>query len=288
MAAKPGSQPQKGRPAKLKQAIQSKITDHPPMLSMADTCSTEANKMEASRGMDMSELVREVTDNISAVLEQKLSKLTDTLDKIANSLESQARRITEAEQRVSTVEDQVASLELRLTQVENKQVTMAEQIDDAENRSRRDNIRILNLKEGTEGDHPLEFFESWLPTLLGLSAAKGRIKLDRAHRTAGPRGDRPRPVIIKLHNSRDKPRILAAARKVKNLEHGGSRIFIHQDLSSAVRLKRRSYNDVVRKLIDKDIRFMMRFPARLVIRHNGTERSFSDAEEARRFLATLD
>lgn len=173
MATKPGSQPQRERPVKLRQAIQSKITDHPPMPSMAATCSTEANKMEVSRGMDMSELVREVTDNISVVMEQKLSKLTDTLDKIANTLESQAKRITEAEQRVSTVEDQVASLELRLIQVENKQVTMVEQIDDAENRSRRDNIRILNLKEGTEGDHPLEFFESWLPTLLGLSAAKG-------------------------------------------------------------------------------------------------------------------
>ena len=94
-------------------------------------------------------------------------------------------------------------------------------------------------------------------------------------------------VIIKLHNSRDKPRILAAARKAKNLEHGGSRIFIHQDLSNAVRLKRRSYNDVVRKFIDMDIRFMMRFPARLVIQHNGTERSFKDAKEAQRFLATL-
>ena len=90
-------------------------------------------------------------------------------------------------------------------------------------------------------------------------------------------------MIIKLHNSRDKPRILAAARKAKNLEH-----FIHQDLSSAVRLKRRSYNDVVRKFIDKNIRFRMRFPARLMIQHNGTERSFNNAEEARRFLATLD
>ena len=205
-------------------------------------------------------------------MEEKFSKLTDTLDKIAGSLEGQAKRITEAEQRVCVVEDQVATLELRLSQAEDKLVTMAEQMDDAENRSRRDNIQILNLKEGTEGEKPLEFFESWLPKLLGLSAAKGRIKMDRAHRTAGPRSDRPRPMIIKLHNSRDKPRILAAPRKAKNLEHGGSHIFIHQDLSSAVRLKRCSYNDVVRKLIDKDIRFMMRFPARLVIQHNGTGR----------------
>lgn len=161
---------------------------------------------------------------------------------------------------------------------------MAEQLDNAKNRSRRDNIRILNLKEGAEGDHPIQFLESWLPTTLGLTTAKGRIKLDRAHQTPGPRSDRPRLVIIKLHNSQDKLRILSAARKVKNLGHGGSRIFIHQDLSSAVRQKRRSFNKVVQKLIDKGIRFMMRFPARLVVQHNGTERSSESAEEVLHFL----
>lgn len=157
---------------------------------------------------------------------------------------------------------------------------MANQTDDAENCSRRDDLQILHLKEGTEGEHPLEFFESWLPKTLGLCAAKGRVKLDRAHWTAGPRSDRPRPVIVKLHNPRDKPRILAAVRKATNLEHEGSRIFIHQDLSNVVRLKRRSYNDVVRKLIDKEIRLTMQFPARLVVQLNRTERSFINAEEA--------
>ncbi|KAL7386574.1 hypothetical protein ABVT39_010440 [Epinephelus coioides] len=83
--------------------------------------------------MDMSELVREVTQNISEIMEQKFSKLTNTLDRIAGSLEGQAKRITEAEQRVSAVEDQVATLELCLSQVEAKQVTMAEQTDNAEN-----------------------------------------------------------------------------------------------------------------------------------------------------------
>lgn len=231
MASKPGGKSQRERPAKLRQTIQSKITDLP---NMAPPSPTSASMLEAS-ATDMSELPREVTQNISEMMELKLAKLTDTLDRIASSLECQSKHITEAERRISAVDDQVAALELRLAQVENKQATMADQIDDAENRSRRDNLRILNLKEGTEGEHPLEFFESWLPKTLGLRAAKGRIKLDRAHRTAGPRSDRPRPVIIKLHNSRDKPRILAAVRKAKNLEHEGSRIFIHQDLSNAVR-----------------------------------------------------
>lgn len=61
-------------------------------------------------------------------MEQKFSKITDTLDKIASSLEGQSKRITEAEQWLSTMEDGVATLKLRLAQVENRQVTVADQI----------------------------------------------------------------------------------------------------------------------------------------------------------------
>ncbi len=287
MATKCGGQSQREKSARQRQITQSKITDHTPQHAMASSPLADANSVNAS-AMDMTELVWEVTRNINAVMEQKFSKLADALEKIASSLEGQSQRITEAEQQISTVEDQVVALERCLEQVQSRQVSMAEQLDDAENRSRWDNIRILNLKEGTEGEHPLQFFESWLPTTLGLPAAKGRIKLDRAHRAGGPRSDRPRPVIIKLHNSRDKLRILSAARKAKNLEHGGSRIFIHQDLSNAVRQKRRSFNDVVQKLIYKGIRFTMRFPARLVVQHNGAERSLDNAEEAQHFVDMLN
>lgn len=146
--------------------------DHLLHSSIAATSSPAAS-MKGASSMDLSELVRKVTQNVSEIMEQKFSKLTDTLDKIAGSLEGHAKRITEAEQQVSAMEDHVATLKLRLSKVEDRQVTMAELIDDAENRSRRDNIRILNLKKGTEGENPQEFFESWLPTLLSLSAAKG-------------------------------------------------------------------------------------------------------------------
>lgn len=41
------------------------------------------------RSLGMPELVQEVTRNVGEVMEQKLSKLTDTLDKIASSLKSE-------------------------------------------------------------------------------------------------------------------------------------------------------------------------------------------------------
>ena len=193
---------------------------------------------EPSPTVNTEALIREVTQNFGDMMEEKLSKFTETLEKISTTLESHSKRITEAEQRVSVVEDTVTGLQGRLVMAEKKIKLMADGMDDMENRSRRDNIRVLNLKESNEGKNPIHFFEDWLPSVLGLEATPGvksRIKIDRAHRSLGPRGVRPRPVIIKLHNSRDKARIMAALRARPNLEHDGQRIFIHQDLSSAVR-----------------------------------------------------
>lgn len=255
------------------------------------TDSAAAAEEESLPVMNTAALIREVTQNFSDTMEVKLSKFTETLEKISTTLENQSKRIAEAEQRVSEVEDVVSGLEGRLAEAEKKIKVLAANMEDMENRSRRDNIRVLNLKEGTEGKRPVQFFETWLPTVLGLEAssgAKNRIKIDRAHRSLGPRGERPRPVIIKLHNSRDKPRIIAALRATPDLEYEGQRIFIHQDLSSSVREKRRAFNKVCQALIDKGIRFNMRFPATLTVNHKGTEHRFETRRDAETFLNTLN
>ena len=81
-------------------------------------------------------------------------------------------------------------------------------------------------------------------------------------------------MIIKLQNSRDKLRIIAAVKATPNLEYEGQRIFIHQDLTSPVHDKRKAFNVVCQPLINKGIRFNMHFPANLIVNHNGTEHKF--------------
>lgn len=259
----------------------------------ANASQTEPSSPQASGSpppdIDVTALIHKVTQTFSDVMEEKLNKFSNMLEKISSTVESQSKRITAAEQRVSDVEDIVTDLETRLASAEKKIKQMADGIDDLENRGRRDNICILNLEEGTEGREPILFFESWLPTVLGLStsAERSRIKIDRVYRGLGPRGARPRPVIIKLHNPRDKLRIMAAARKKPDLEHDGKQIFIHQDLSPVIRGKRRAFNDVCQALINKGIRFGMRFPATLIVNFNGKEHRFETRGEAEDFLKTL-
>uniref|UniRef100_A0AAV2JEB1 LINE-1 type transposase domain-containing 1 n=1 Tax=Knipowitschia caucasica TaxID=637954 RepID=A0AAV2JEB1_KNICA len=241
---------------------------------------------------DTEALILKVSESFSAAMEEKLSVFSEALDKIATKLEGHTTRINDVEQRVSNTEDTVDDLAGRLAAAEKKITLMANSLDDMENRSRRDNIRIINFKEGAEGSNPLQFFETWLPAFLGLDKGLGpvtsRIKMDRAHRGLGPQSARPRPVIIKLHNSRDKQRIMAAVKAVPELKHDRQRIYIHQDLSAAVREKRSGFNDVCRALIGKGICFNMRYPATLTLTHGSTVRKFFTPRDAQAFIDTLN
>lgn len=74
----------------------------------------------------------------------------------------------------------MTDLETRLAIAEKKIKQMADGMDDIVNQSRWDNICVLNLEEGMEGKRPIQFFESWLPTVLGLTASpetKSHIKI---------------------------------------------------------------------------------------------------------------
>lgn len=235
------------------------------------------------------DISQNVIEKISTLMDRKFEELSATLNNIAAKVESNTERITEAEHRISAAEDSMSAVAPRLAELEAKVRILTEKCTDMEGRSRRDNILIYNLKEDTEGRQPVSFFESWLPTLLSLETKRGIIKIDRAHRSIGPpRPDRPRVVIIKLHNSGDKSRILAAARKQSPLTYEGQTVFIRQDMAAPVKEMRRAFNGVCERLIKRDMRFSMRYPATLTFTHGGKTHSFRSPGDAIAFLDELD
>lgn len=69
---------------------------------------------------------------------------------------------------------------------------------DLEDRSRRNNLRLVGLPEGEEGDNPVAFLQAglhrWFPSLKGVTA-----EVDRAHRTQGDKASsRPRTLLFRL------------------------------------------------------------------------------------------
>ena len=138
---------------------------------------------------------------------------------------------------MSTLEDMLATTDNELREVEKKLQALTEKADDMETRTRGDNIRFVGLKEGAA------------------------------------RGDRPRPVIIKLNNSGGKQRIMAALRERRQVTHEGQ--------------KRRSFNKVCERLIGVNIRFFMWFPAVRTFTYNGEKHAFQTPRAAQAFVDGL-
>lgn len=248
----------------------------------------EANHANSGYPFDFAAMRTDIRDTVAAVVEDKLAVVTDKLDTIQTTLDGNTKRLEEAETRISDAEDILANIETRLGEAESKLAMLTRRMDDQESRMRRDNIRIFGVKEGVEGKDAIHFFETWLPTLLNMQTKKGRIRLDRCHRSLGtPRPGIPRAVIMKIHHSTDVTKVLALSKKTR-LVFEGATVIIRQDLPQSVLQQRRKFNAVCQQLITKGIRFGMLYPANLRFSYKGKNFSFDSAEEAARLIETLD
>lgn len=234
--------------------------------------------------------IREITANITKVIDEKLGPLSQTIQAHARQLKEIEERTTEAENRIAAAEHASETVETRTQALESQIQSMAEHIDDLENRGRRKNIRVIGLPEDVEGSNPTTFFESWIPDLLGLETKAGRVKIERAHRILAPKpgpNQRPRPVLIRFHNFPDKQRVLDAARRKMTVKYQESNVMFFQDLSAAVVRKRKGFDEVKKRLRDIGVKYMMLYPATLKIIHGGGSRSFDSPAKASAFVDTL-
>lgn len=222
-------------------------------------------------------ITAEVLKGVEASFVRKIDPVLQRLETFASNIATLDAKVKEAEGRISTQEDAMANHHAKLSEVELKLEVALDKIDDLENRSRRCNIRIIGLPEGSEGTNPVLFFKTWLPQLVGVSFKDDAVEIDRCHRTLArppPPGQRPRAVVIKLHYFQDKVRIMQAARRMQSLIYKGAPIMIFEDFSAAVVKKRQGFYHVKQRLREMGISFAMMYPAVLRIKHNGVERSF--------------
>ncbi|XP_046692762.1 NLR family CARD domain-containing protein 3-like [Silurus meridionalis] len=94
------------------------------------------------------------------------------------------------------------------------------------------------------------------------------IKFERAQRTLASRPgvkERPRLLVVCMHNFRDKQRILDASRKLfmdENLQFENSKVSFYQDFSAAVLHKRREFDSAKHRLQEIGARYAMFYPAK--------------------------
>lgn len=110
----------------------------------------------------------------------------------ANELASHETRLEEAEKRLEEMERWNMAAKDALIQSLQQQPNIQMKLADLESCSRRNNIRIFGLKEGSEGNSVLQFVEDLLTAELSLPLAS-TLNIKRAHRALVPKPGPEKP-----------------------------------------------------------------------------------------------
>ena len=91
---------------------------------------------------------------------------------------------------------------------------------------------------------------------------------------------------MKLANSKDKEKILKAARDKRSLTFMGRNTRLTADLSTETWQARKGWQDIFRVLNEKNMQPRILYPARLSFRIEGEIKSFQDRQKLKEYVTT--
>lgn len=244
--------------------------------------------------------IRSVKSDIGEMIESKIEQLavsirgelaafqhesSSALSAVKVTVDENATKLAELETNASASSDTVVRLEQEVGHLKQVVEQLTDKCTDLEGRSRRQNIRILHIKEGAEsGMKPRDFVAQLLMETLSLEKLP---LVDRAHRALRNRpGDDepPRAFVLRLHYTYEMEEILQKAAKMQQVTFKGQRINIFPDYPPAV-VKRRALFKRARELLkDKPgVKYGLQYPAKLRVSYGGKEHFFTDPDKAVKF-----
>uniref|UniRef100_A0A3B1JIU5 L1 transposable element RRM domain-containing protein n=1 Tax=Astyanax mexicanus TaxID=7994 RepID=A0A3B1JIU5_ASTMX len=235
---------------------------------------------------------KKLFDSLRSPLESppRLGSLELTLTSVRSELKDFKESLNSLGEAVSAHDSRIDSLESAVAELERVNDKIMLKLDDLESRSRRNNIRIIGVPEGSEGPRVIDFVAGLLPKLLGESNFESPLLVDRAHRSLRPRppdGARPRPIIARIHLFQAKEKILQLRRSTGPLQFQGHKILIFPDYTSAVIEKRRQFAETLGVLREMKITHSLRFPARLQVTFDNQLHTFLEPSGARVFVESI-
>uniref|UniRef100_K7E325 L1 transposable element RRM domain-containing protein n=1 Tax=Monodelphis domestica TaxID=13616 RepID=K7E325_MONDO len=232
-------------------------------------------------------------------MKDEVKKMKDGLQRKSDQKEKDDQKAKDEIQSLRTKIQQLELSDLKRQQDTIKQNQKNEKIEenmkhlihkteDLENRSRRDNLRIIGLPEDHDKRKSLdiilqEIIKENCPEIL---EQEGKVEIDRIHRSPpvlNPQLTTPRNVIAKFKNYQTKEKILQAAKK-KSFKYQGTTVRITQDLAASTLKKRKAWNTIFRKVRELGLQPRINYPAKLTIFLQGKVWSFNKIEEFQEFV----
>ncbi|XP_024858516.1 uncharacterized protein LOC112449922, partial [Kryptolebias marmoratus] len=192
-----------------------------------------------------------LVDSLKKSLKVRLDSIEARLTTLQKEHSEAQHRLDDIDTALSSTDARVAALEATCCELAAANGLLKTKVNDLEGRSRRQNIRIVGIKEGEEDGHPTEFVSKLISELLGHDNFPKPVKVDRAHRGLRPKplpNDRLRIIIARVHNDRDVMNILRLSCQQAPLLYQGQRVSIFPDYTTEVSAQQLAFNSMRKKL----------------------------------------
>lgn len=243
---------------------------------------------EGEQHMDYTGIAEAVVKLLHPTIVQAVEQaLMQGMKELKQDIQAHSKRIGDTEQRISLLDDDLHQAQIQLNDADKRFLEIQQKLDDLENRSCRNNIRVIGLPETYKPQHLLELCQVDIPRALGL---REQCIAERAHRVGPLFTDRqsPRPIIVRYLNYVDRLNVLQKFRTQNTLDIEGHRLLLFADYSAKLSKKRRAFSTIRTQLHNKKIKFVLTYPAVLrITTPDGDQHPFEDPEEAEQFLARL-
>lgn len=217
----------------------------------------------------------------------QLRGLKEELLAISQELQRNIVRTTTLEERLSQLEDDLTPMKLEFKAMQTQMSLYKVKMEETENRSCRNNVRVVGLPEQCEGSHPEEFLEKWLKGTFGMETFSHLFAIERAHRVpsrAPPSGGYPRPIVMKILNYKDKVTLMRKARELGDILYNGTRTSLYHDYSPDLQRRRAEFKDIKRSLRNYKVAYALLYPAHLRIIALGAPHFFDTVAGATKWL----
>uniref|UniRef100_A0A3Q1BE19 L1 transposable element RRM domain-containing protein n=1 Tax=Amphiprion ocellaris TaxID=80972 RepID=A0A3Q1BE19_AMPOC len=224
--------------------------------------------------------------------QESFTRLETSVEGLSTQLTKLEKRVVDAEERITATEETTAAHRKAIGFLLQREAELVERCEDLQNRARRQNLRLYQVPEGSEGRDMVTFIKKLLPTVLTeLPLKEGDIRIDRAHRALMPKpkeNDPPRSIGIRFADYTVKERILQQAWKQRTVKMGERQIYFDNDYSSELQRKRAQVRYVVKQLKQKSIKAKCLYPARLRMMVGSEEKTFQTVMDAAPVLQDLN
>ena len=241
---------------------------------------------------DLEALLNKQRDSFKAdmaiLIQQSTQSLKQSVDSLGEQVMSFHNHLTKTEVLAGENFEKLTEVEAVVKSLQSQTTMLLERVDVLENRSRRSNLRIINIPEGSEKDQdPTKFVSDLLMAVTGPDVFSSPPEIERAHRSLGPRpGDasagKPRTFIVKFLHFQEEERVLRWARQHK-LEYRGSVLRVYPDISAALAKKRAAFIAIKNSLYLKGIKFRLLHPAHLQVSFRNENFYFDSPQKAQDF-----